>query len=336
MISDNPWREIEPPSSVALVNARRVDADLPWDFFWARGTDRRVLLTLRHAQESAPDSPLPDLRDIEVTLSPADNDGKQILAFKLLDMAQQEIFRTLCLDIVSVASRATSEAEAISISLMRTWRWHHLLRGGSDTRLTPQEQMGLLGELFVLERLLLPSLEPADAVSAWRGPFDAPKDFQIGRIAVEAKAHRSGATPSIAISSEDQLDAEDIDMLFLFVTELNSAPVDAADSVNLQDVANRLTDRIYSLNPSSATAFESLLLASGLRLEDDYSATNWLEGGSRLYLVNDVFPRITRAELRTGVSRVRYNITLTDCEPFIVPASSLIDLLLGMGDQHGD
>ena len=69
----------------------------------------------------------------------------------------------------------------MSAALSRTWRWHHLLRGGRGTLLSPEEQKGLLGELFVLERLLLPRMDASSAVTAWRGPLGAPKDFEIAK-----------------------------------------------------------------------------------------------------------------------------------------------------------
>ena len=95
-MAEDPWAEIAPPSISDSVAARRVDANLPWDFFWARGADRRVFLTLSHATESAPSTPLPRLRDIEMTLSPPDQANTRILALKLLDPGQQDIFHTLC------------------------------------------------------------------------------------------------------------------------------------------------------------------------------------------------------------------------------------------------
>ena len=51
MKGKDPWEEIDTPSIADSVTARRVDAKLPWNFFWARGVDGRVLLTLRHATE---------------------------------------------------------------------------------------------------------------------------------------------------------------------------------------------------------------------------------------------------------------------------------------------
>ena len=244
MMTENPWREIQPPSIADSVNARRVDAELPWNFSWARGADRSVLLTLRHAEESAPVTPLPKLLGIEVTLSPPDQVNTQILALKLLDSNQQDIFHSLCRDIISVAARAESEAEAVSVALMRTWRWHHLLRGGRGALLVSGGAEGACSE-----SCSCPGTSPAcltlgalTAVTAWRGPLGSPKDFEIGRVAIEVKARRGGATPSVAITSEDQLDERGVDSLFLYVVELDEAPEDATDGLTVRDVADRVRE----------------------------------------------------------------------------------------------
>ena len=336
MTTENPWRDIAPPNSPARVNARRVSADMPWSFFWARGTDGSIFLTMTHARQSAPSASLPNLRGLELTLSPPDGTGSQTLAFRLLDPAQRDIFHTLCQDIISAASLADSESEAVSVALMRTWRWHHLLRGGNSAGLSAQEQMGLLGELFVLEHLLLPVMDAGDAVSAWRGPLGSPKDFEVGRLTIEAKAHRAGGGQLVSISSEDQLDETNVDMLFLHVLELSQAPTHASDGQSIRDVSDRVNKHLMSLNPIASDTFEALLLASGLRPEDDYSDARWVEGESHLYLVKDEFPRVTGGELRSGVSRVRYSVSLNDCEPFITPVDSLSDALMNMGGPHGN
>ena len=335
MMTENPWREIQPPSIVDSVNARRVDAELPWNFFWARGADRSVLLTLRHAEESAPVTPLPKLRGIEVTLSPPDQANTRILVLKLLDSSQQDIFHSLCWDIISAAARAESEAEAVSVALMRTWRWHHLLRGGRGALLSPEEQKGLIGELLVLERVLLPHIEASAAVTAWRGPLGSPKDFEIGRLAIEVKARRGGATPSVAITSEDQLDERGVDSLFLYVVELNEAPEDATDGLTVRDVADRVRQHIFALDPGAAGVFDALTAAAGLGPEDDYSHYRWLEGQSHVYLVASEFPRIAGSDVRQGVSYVRYAVSLHDCEPFLTSASAPAEALVQMRGPHG-
>ena len=322
-MSEDPWEEIETPSFSDSITARRVDAELPWNFFWAKGSDGRVLLTLRHAIRSAPTTQLPRLRDLEVSLWPPDEEDTQLLVIKLVDSNQKEIFQVLCRDIMSAATRAESEAGAVAVTLMRTWRWHHLLRGGRSTLLSPMEQMGLLGELLVLERLLLPHVDALSAVTAWRGPLGAPKDFEIARVGIEAKARRGGATPYISVGSENQLDESGVDQLYLHVAEFDQAPVDSPNGMTVADVVERIEDNLLSLDPSACTSFEALLLAAGYRKEDDYSNFLWVEGATAIYSVTGDFPRIALSELRTGVSNVEYSVSLVECAPFETSADVL-------------
>ena len=329
MMGNDPWEEIDTPSIADSVAARRVDANLPWDFFWARGVDGRVLLTLRHSAASAPTAQLPRLRDIEVTLAPPDESDTQLLAFKLLDSNQRDIFQTLCEDIISAATQSESESGAVSAALSRTWRWHHLLRGGRGSLLSPEEQKGLLGELLVLERLLLPRMDASSAVTAWRGPLGASKDFEVARVAIEAKTRRGGATPSLSITSEGQLDESGVDSLLLHVVELDEAPVEGSQGVTLHDVAERIRGQIRSLDPGSTGILETRLSAAGYRMEDDYSSHRWLEGATRIYQVSSDFPRIISGEIRSGVSNVRYSVSLAECEPFTVPVTALDEALAG-------
>ena len=329
----DPWEDITAPSMAETVNARRVDAELRWNFFWARDFDGKVLLTLSHDQSASPANPIPRMRDIDVTLSPPDSAGSRILALKLLDLSQRDIFHILCQDIVSASSGAGSEAEAVSVTLMRTWRWHHLLRTGTGTLLSAQAQMGLMGELILLERLMLPLLGTESALTAWRGPLDSPKDFEFGRVAVESKARRGGSASAVTIASEDQLDESGVDHLFLSVIEFDRASEDAEGAVTLQQVSHRIRQKLRESAPGALLTFETLLLAAGLRPEDDYSDFYWMEGASHAYHVRDEFPRITHNELRSGISRVRYVIELGECESFRISDEVLIRALEDMGED---
>lgn len=322
MTTDDPWKDLAPPSSLDALSARRVDADLPWAFFWARCVDRNPMLLLRHAAEVSPEGRPPRLKGLEVTLSEAESDGCRVLALRLLDSAQRDIFHRLCLDIVSSASLAHAEAEAVALALARTWRWHHLLRGGTDGRLSLEEQKGLLGELHVLENVLLPHLQVIDAVTAWQGPLGAPKDFEVGRIAIEAKARRGAARPFVTVSSEHQLSTEGTDRLFLHVVELAQAPAGTPGTNSLTEVTRRLHDRL-STDGRVAELFEARLFAAGFSWDHDYSDTLFVAGPSRVYEVAEDFPSITPAMLSSGVSQVRYSISLPECDPFLVETDAI-------------
>ena len=329
-MSDDPWSSIDSKVQDGSINGRRVDATLPWGLFWALGAGRRCLLVFRHQADAQPKARIPKLKGLEIAFTEPDQHGTCILLLKLLDSTQRDIFHRLCADIVSAASRAKTETEAVNLFLARTWRWHHLLRGGLDQKLSREEQKGLIGELIVIENLLLPNLSSRDAIAAWTGPLGAPKDFEIGRLCIEAKARRGAATPFIAISSEHQLDTSGVDALYLHVVELDGATEGANDAFTVTDIAGRVRDQITKRDVDSAYLFEKLLMSSGFRWEDDYKDSRWIEGSSSLFEVRDAFPRITSAECPSGVTNVKYSIALKDCIAFCVTAETVINWLKGI------
>lgn len=318
MTADDPWTGLEPPASADIINAKRVDGKHPWNFFWARSVDRKCLLILQSRAGSAPKGRLPRLKGIEVAVSEPEADGNTMLSLKLMDNQHRDIFHRLCLDIVHAATAAETEAGAAEIFNARTWRWHHLLRGGSDGRLTPEEQKGLIGELFVLDRFLIPMFGAGDATSFWVGPTGSPKDFECGRVAIEAKARRGASRPFVSISSEFQLDRTGTDDLFLYVVELDSAPEDAEAGFTVTDVARGLWEKVAADAPSILERLEGQLIAAGFSWEHDYSAFRWVSGPHRFLSVAEEFPCITPASFAPGVERVRYELSLVDCEQFRV------------------
>lgn len=258
--------------------------------------------------------------------------GARMLVLRLVESAHRDIFYRLCLDIVASAGNATTEHEAVNLFLARTWRWHHLLRGGGDGRLTTEEQKGLIGELIVLETLILPNLTVLDAVSTWRGPLGAPKDFEIGRVCIEAKARRGAATPYVAISSEYQLDVSGIDTLFLYVAELDQEQSAAKEGFTLTDIARRCRDTISSRDSGAVERFEALLTSTGFRWEDDYADTRWTQGRHHVYRIDGNFPAITAASCPAGISNVRYSLSLSECEPCRVKEDAISAALSGDAD----
>ncbi|MHB8267465.1 PD-(D/E)XK motif protein [Bradyrhizobium sp.] len=326
MMSD-PWKDIAPPNSLDAITAKRVDPDIEWSFFWGLSIDGKCLFVLRHAPASSPSGKLPNLKGIEVSLVSRTTDTEQMLIFKLQDNAQRDLFQGLCRDIVAAASIAATEKEAVALTLARTWRWHHLLRGGSDARLSSEEQKGLIGEMFVLQRQFMSCLASKDAVDAWKGPLGHPKDFESGRICVEAKARRGAAAPQIAISSAAQLDDAGTDALFLYVVELDQAPSGTSGCFTLPEIVARVREALIQRDSGVCEAFEILLAAAGFRWTDDYSEFLWVEGASHFYRVRNGFPRIMTTALMSGVANVKYSVSLQECKEFLVADDTLSSAL---------
>src|SRR5690606_16775925 len=123
------------------------------------------------------------MRGLEVAIQ-TQQGSYSALILKLLDDSLRDVFHRLCLDVVETAEAASSEEAAVAAAVRQTWSWHYLLRGSAGDRLSLEEQRGLIGELYVLDSLLLEILEPGAVLKAWKGPLGGIHDFELAGGAV--------------------------------------------------------------------------------------------------------------------------------------------------------
>lgn len=328
-MTEDPWSGIDlPVRSSAQINARRVTYATPWNLYWGVDADRNILLVLQYGSGSRRSRKLPKLRGLHVETQPADAGSDERIIIRLTDREQREIFLRFCQDIIEATALAKTEEQAVERFLARTWRWHRLLRSGRESRLVDEEQKGLIGELVVLERHLLPTLGASDAVRCWTGPLGAPQDFEISRLHVEAKS-RGASSPRVTISSEHQLDCGEGDTLFLHVTKIVTAAEGTSGAVTVTEFADRIRSVIAGHDMIAVDLLEERLSATGFDWTDDYSDKLWLIGRESLYEVREGFPRITSAMLSGGIDRVRYTISLPECEEFRVEPAELATAVAG-------
>lgn len=329
----DPWQSLASPSDSTSITARRVGEAGKWDFYWGLDSGGHCLLVLRHDVASLPRERLPELKGIALLEEVPRDDDKPSLVFKLLDGSQRDIFHTLCMDIMSGAERARTEPEAVASAIVRTWRWHYLLRGGAGAKLSAELQKGLIGELLVLERYMLSALPPATALAAWKGPLGAAKDFTCGRVAIESKTRSSSTAATVIVSSEQQLDCTNLDDLFLHLSVLDPTPPEDDLGFTVTDVARRIRERVAVADAAAVDRLESLLAAAGFRFEDDYADARWSGGERAIYRVDGAFPRLTAALLPQSVSDVEYAVSLVACGDWLTRAAA-IEGALGRG-SHG-
>lgn len=322
----NPWASLRRPSGNESLSGIRVDASHPWNLYWTLDSDGRQLLALDHSVSASNSLRLPRASGLEVSHGRSADSSRELLVLSLTEPTLRDIFWRLCTDIVETTRACESESEAVATFVRRTWRWHHLLRGGGDARLSRNQQVGLLGELAVLERLVMPNVATTTAVLGWFGPERAPKDFEIGRIGIESKALGTTAREEVKISSIEQLSRAGLKALFLCVTRVAMA-ADPAAGTTVAEVITRLRGDIQRSQPSAIEEFDAKVSAYGFDEVHDYSDTRWLVGQTVVYEVRDEFPRIEPSEVGPSVSWVQYAIQLTDCNEFVVTSGELGDEL---------
>ena len=108
--------------------------------------------------------------------------------------------------------------------------WRRLLKPRPSGLLSMDELRGLVGELWLLLGEFSNARTIGAALEGWLGPMGLPQDFWYPEDGFhEAKSIGPGAT-RIKISSESQLDADDLELLVLLV---GSTDEKATGAVNL-------------------------------------------------------------------------------------------------------
>lgn len=319
MKQPDPWADIARP--VSGYTARRIDPTHPGHLFWARDADGRAALLLRYDASAATADPRPALHGVDI-LEPPENEGLGTLVLVLKSHEDLEIFLQLCRDIIETTRSCGGDAAVLSSVILRTWKWHRLLRGSADPRLGPEEQQGLIGELLVAERLLA-SYAATAVMSFWRGPLDEPKDFVLEDRAIEVKA-RHLTKEMVRISSEEQLQLNPGQALFLVVSSLSPADPATPGAFTLDELVDRLGARLKA-HPSAAVVFESRLKDARYSGDHDYSDAWWAEIGLSAYEVTPHFPRIEATQLAPGVSGVRYDLMLEACDSYATPLEPVLE-----------
>ena len=321
-VSPNPWGVLRRPAIGDPVSGVRVDAAHPWNVYWALDSDGRQVLALKHSALVPSSIRLPRASGLLVEHDRPAEPKTGLLLLILTEPTLRDIFWRLCTDVVESTRSCRTEVEAVTTFIQRTWRWHHLLRGGGDARLTREQQMGLLGELAVLERFVLPSVAAPIAIDGWQGPAAMPKDFEVGLVGIESKAQGPSGREEVKISSIDQLARAGLDVLYLCVTGVAASP-DGQTGTTVAEEAESLRSKLEVVDPSAAATFDAKLSAYGFEWSDDYSDARWIVGETSIYEVREDFPRIEPAALPPSIIRMKYVIRLSECDAFLVGADHL-------------
>lgn len=182
--------------------------------------------------------------------------------------------------------------------------------------LSLEAQVGLMGELWTLNRLLDSTLGQ-DALNCWQGPMHAAQDFHIRGGALEVKSTAGSGGFLARINSIEQLDT---DRTPLFLCALRFEERD--DGHSLVDVVARLRDRL--METGHRRTFDALLLILGYLDEhaQHYGRVLALKEICA-FLVAEDLPRLRRSALPAAIRSAAY---VLDLDALNVPALALADV----------
>lgn len=285
-------------------------------------------LTLRAPVD--PSAPMPVNTLANVTVEAVIDDGLRCVEFSTLGkdlIGDGYAMLMMIADRVQLGGADPLAAFEETISV-----WGSIL--ASRTRLGAGEEVGLFGELLVLEGLL--NAGTAD-VGSWRGGLREEHDFGFAGTDVEVKT-TSGETRKHWIHGLGQLQETDGTRLWLLSVQITRGGDGQGRTLPA------LIDAVLGLSGPAGRdrVLRNLAGVGWHEAQRDLYTERWrLRNAPLLLRVEGQFPRLTRDLLTgaavdtTGIRQVDYEIDLTDLSPSPDPPSRLVGALPRMDEQAG-
>lgn len=328
--NEDPWSDIPTSPVGSMLNGRLVAESRPWEIFRALDHHGRRTLFLVHAPASASRSALPKIAGLDVVARVRTEDNMGILSVTLENADDADIFTRFSDDIIETVASARDEATAVQSFVGRTWKWHAFLKGGRKPTLSREAQLGLIGELWTLLKVIAPARGLAAAVEGWRGSQRAPKDFELSDLCIECKARGAASRNKVRITSEHQLADVSGHDVFLLVHIFASAREDDVGAFDLHKKVREVRSAITSDAPQASKMFEAALDDAGHDDTHEYEVVV-VHRAFDAYRVADGFPRIIPGAFPDGPVDVTYDLPLAELSQFLISERDFTDLLACAG-----
>lgn len=232
------------------------------------------------------------------------------LRFSLENNNLLEYFCTFCQDLLDSVKVTNDDETAYHTMRSRYYSWRQLFRP-DNARLTESEIMGLIGELLFLKDYMIPERGIAVALESWMGPEKTHKDFSDQQDWFEVKSISFGKE-SIHISSIEQLDSNIDGTLVVYELEKMSP---SFEGIRINQLVNNIIALL--VNVSQRETFMAKLQLFGFDFSDENDNLVFALRNQYMYKVDyENFPRLHRALVPEAITRVQYELLLTEIEPF--------------------
>jgi hypothetical protein len=250
---------------------------------------------------------LPEGLGFHVTRVNYGQDGLVWLALTRSPNGNLELFSAMVSDVLRaiLATGTGDHSRELHAFLGRIRAWQEFMRKGA-VPLSAENEVGLVGELTVLEKMLDIGIAPETAIKAWSGPLDGLRDFELGFGAIEVKTTVASAGLVAKIGSLEQLDDTNCKPIFL-----------GAVKYALTESGQTLPEKLSAIraqlesDPITLSEFEDRVLAAG------YMPAHAPQYHRRFSLrdiaileIGENFPRLMHGNVTPGVISARYEINL--------------------------
>lgn len=239
---------------------------------------------------------------------------KHFLDLICLSPTFNEVFSHLIVALLQEMRSDEPDAAKICSRVLEDWKE---LFGAGTTRFGRQQIIGLIGELFVLERLT--AISPT-AIDYWNGPSGGVHDFRAGNRALEVKTSNRRYGRVFSISGHQQLEAPANGDLHFAAIKLEQNP---GGTVSIPTLLQKIQRN--GVNPSQLA--RQLADCGYVPGDEDVEGARFDKTEFLIYAVTDKFPRVVSKAFvgsrpPAGILKISYDIDLSGSVPMPLPDES--------------
>lgn len=261
---------------------------------------------------SCPQVEISSTKAIKVSFLP---EGDSIwLNFDLVEQSASAVYYSFCDDLVSAleSSAATRQEDALMNVKNRFVSWRKMFlqeRSG----LSEEAVVGLLGELYFLDKFLIPELGVIQAIKAWSGIDGLSKDFSYDEKWYEVKAVSLNSNV-VKINSLTQLSSDAAGVLAVVRYETMSRSYED-DTCTVFRIFKRIMSTID--DDDARADFLSKLIAYGFDVIQETEGNRYRVSEMAFYKIDGEFPRIKESDIKyREVDKVTYCLILNALDNF--------------------
>ena len=261
---------------------------------------RKTLLVLSPIKPSIYQSnKLKSSETVEITINQRLIDNYYSITFSLRNNQLESVFDSFCENIIDNVNQINDVNLIVDYLCNRYIMWQKLFTKGANGLLSE-----IIGELYFLEKYMIPNYGQAIAISSWMGPEKAPQDFVCTNMWYEIK---SSSTPqNVTINSIEQLDSSIPGNLIVIEIKNTSIADTSGITINklVEEIKNNLTEE-------NKQVFTDILLSHGYCNLEEYNFKVFKILSMNLFEINQDSPVLHKSQLPPTIISATYTLNTT-------------------------
>lgn len=271
-------------------------------------------------------SDLPQARGFSVSRVGDDTAGDALvwIGIARTPASSMEMFTIMAADLLEsdLIIGDVSELRAYHSFVSRIRSWQQFMERPRDRKLCDSEEVGLFGELKVVQRLIRSGRPASEVLRMWKGPANGLRDFSLGTVDLEVKSTISPNGFPARIASLEQLDDADDRTIYLLAQRF---ALDAS-GLTLPELIEEVRE---DLGEGDELYFGRSLLMVGYEgaFAEEY-VRRFIDADARAYRMDEHFPRLARSSVPLAIKSAKYDL---DLDLVGDPTAELDEIYLALG-----